>query len=77
MEDCNESIVCLKDLMKGNISNQTQELKKMGEKLVALEPPSLRHIKKVEMYTDCWLFVADKYKDETCTKPAEHVTEDG
>eukprot|EP00957_Ditylum_brightwellii_P107157 8175266-Ditylum_brightwellii.AAC.1 len=47
----------------------------MGENLVALEPPSLSHIKNVEMYTKKLPFVADEYKDETCPKSAEHGTD--
>eukprot|EP00957_Ditylum_brightwellii_P011053 838021-Ditylum_brightwellii.AAC.1 len=76
VQDCNESVFHSKDLMKGNISNQIHELKKMGEKFVALEPPGLRHTNQVEMYSTFWLCVADEYKDETCQNPAEHVTKD-
>eukprot|EP00957_Ditylum_brightwellii_P171065 13022653-Ditylum_brightwellii.AAC.1 len=59
MQDCNESVVCSKDLMKGSTINQIKELKKMEENLVALEPPGLRHIKQIEIDIKFWPFVDD------------------
>jgi hypothetical protein len=62
-------------IVKGTITSREMRLTKLNTKLVMLQPPGLREIKQVELYTKYRKYIPQQWQNETCPQPDDGVLE--
>ena len=70
---------CCKKMNRNAVQRIPEELEgkilTMLSSLVAIEPPGMREIKQVELFTKWRPLITEKYRDLNCPKPSPEIME--